>query len=95
MGLDILDLCVEMCQKYGYKNLFTHYSRISKVKKDAVLRQPQGKRMDEAAYREEFLRFEKGGQVEKAYVCGPPVMQEHFDRAQDSIENKKIEYHVL
>jgi len=61
MGLELLDLCVEMCAKYGYKNLFTHYSRISKVKKDAVLRQPQGKRMDQAAYFEEFSRFEKGG----------------------------------
>ena len=38
MGLDIIDLCVELCQKFGYKNLFTHYSRISKVKKDAILR---------------------------------------------------------
>lgn len=54
MGLEIMDLLTELCQKYGYKNLFTHYSRISKVKKDAVLRQPQGKRMDEAAYFEEF-----------------------------------------
>jgi len=95
MGLELLDLLVDLCEKYGYKNLFTHYSRISKVKKDAKLRQPQGKRMDEAAYKEEFERFEKGGQVEKAYVCGPPVMQEHFDRAQDALINKRIEYHVL
>lgn len=95
MGLEILDLLVDLCQKHGYKNLFTHYSRISKVKKDAKLRQPQGKRMDEAAYKEEFERFEKGGIVEKVYVCGPPIMQEHFDRAQDAIPNKRIEYHVL
>lgn len=95
MGLEIIDLLVELCEKYGYKNLFTHYSRISKVKKDAKLRQPQGKRFDEAAYKEEFERFEKGGQVEKVYVCGPPVMQEHFDRAQDAIPNKRIDYHVL
>lgn len=95
MGLEIIDLLVELCEKHGYKNLFTHYSRISKVKKDAKLRQPQGKRMDEAAYKEEFERFEKGGLVEKVYVCGPPIMQEHFDRAQDAIPNKRIEYHVL
>lgn len=74
MGLEILDLTVDLCRKYGYKNLFTHYSRISKVKKDAILRQPQGRRMDEADYVEELDRFEKDGQVEKVYVCGPPVM---------------------
>jgi len=40
MGLELLDLLVELCAKYGYKNLFTHYCRISKVKKDAILRLP-------------------------------------------------------
>ena len=34
MGLDVIDLLVELCKKYGYKSLFTHYCRISKPKKD-------------------------------------------------------------
>lgn len=54
-----------------------------------------GRRMDENDYREDFEKFEASGNVEKIYVCGPPIMQEHFDRAQDAIPQKRIEYHVL
>lgn len=95
MGLELVDVLVDLCDKFNYRNLFIHYCRISKVKKGEKVRQPVGKRMDEAAYREELLKMEASGLVEKVYVCGPPVMQEHFDRAQDAIPNKRIEYHVL
>lgn len=54
MGLELVDILVDLCQKYQYTHLFTHYCRISKVKKGEKVRQPVGKRMDENAYREEF-----------------------------------------
>ena len=95
MGLELVDILVDMCEKYNLPNLFIHHCRISKVKPGEKIRQPVGKRMDENAYREEFEKMEASGTVEKIYVCGPPIMQEHFDRAQDAIPHKKIEYHVL
>ena len=55
-----------------------------------------GQRMDQASFERAFDRFEKpnSGYV-KVWVCGPPVMQELFDRAQDGIKNKRIQYHIL
>jgi len=81
MGLELVDILVELCEKFGMQNLFIHYCRISKVKKGEKVRQPVGKRMDENAYREDFVKMEAAGNVETIYVCGPPIMQEHFDRA--------------
>lgn len=56
--------------------------------------------MDYTAYRAKFLEYENAKEknkenIKKIWVCGPPIMQEEFDRAQDSIQYKKIEYHVL
>lgn len=95
MGLELVDILVALLEKVNMTHLFTHYCRISKVKPGEKVRKPVGKRMDENAYREEFEKMEASGTVETIYVCGPPVMQEHFDRAQDAIPNKRIEYHVL
>lgn len=95
MGLELVDTLVALLEKTNMTHLFTHYCRISKVKEGGKVRKPIGKRMDENAYREDFEKFEAAGNVEVCYVCGPPIMQEHFDRAQDAIKNKKIEYHVL
>ena len=51
--------------------------------------------MDQAAFKSEFEKFEKAGNVAKVWVCGPPEMQEAFDRALDGVRDKSIEYHVL
>ena len=95
LGLELVDILVALCEKYDLQHLFVHHCRISKVKPGEKVREPKGKRMDENAYREEFEKMEASGTVEKIYVCGPPIMQEHFDRAQDAIPHKRIEYHVL
>merc|ERR1712054_124517 len=79
MGLELVDTLVELLEKTNMQHLFTHYCRISKVKPGEKTRKPVGKRMDEKAYREDFEKFEAAGNVEVCYVCGPPIMQEHFD----------------
>lgn len=69
-------------------NLFVHHSRISA--------QNKYEKNLEDTFRIKFEEFERSEEnIKKVWVCGPPIMQEHFDRALDSIPEKKFEYHVL
>lgn len=52
--------------------------------------------MDQASFETAFERFEKPDSgIVKVWICGPPIMQEYFDRAQDGIKNKRVQYHIL
>ena len=50
----------------------------------------------EDTFRIKFEEFERSEEnIKKVWACGPPFMQEHFDRALDGIKTKKFDYHVL
>jgi len=68
--------------------LFVHHGRISSENKEP--------RMNQEAFVNKLRELEDVHKnVSKVWVCGPPILQEQFDRAQQSIPDKKIDYHIL
>lgn len=88
IGLEMIELLANLCQKYNMSHLFTHHSRISD--------QNKGIKHTEETFKRQFEEYERSAErIKKVWVCGPPLMQEHFDRALYSMPDKKIDYHIL
>ena len=75
IGLELIENLELLCHKFKMPDLFVHHTRI------AV--DGHYSRYDQEAFKEKFSHFEKERQKEivKVWVCGPPLMQENFDRA--------------
>lgn len=88
IGLEMIELLELLCHRYNMSHLFVHHSRISAQNKYA--------KSIEDTFRIKFEEFERSEEnIQKVWVCGPPIMQEHFDRALDAVPDKKFDYHVL
>jgi len=69
IGLELIYMLSKACKRYKMPNLFIHHPKGS------------GKRLDQDGYFQKFQELEQSGTCRKVWVCGPPLMQEHFDRA--------------
>lgn len=78
IALELLEGLYEITQKKGLKN-FDLVVRVSSEK--------EGTRWDEEFIRRQFVIRSKHEVVERVWVCGPPAMNECFDRAFESIRN--------
>jgi len=76
----------QLCKKFGKQNLFVHNSRLSTGK---------GIKWDENFFDVLFDDFEKKNKVKKIWICGPPILQENFERAVYKMKEKKIDYHSV
>lgn len=76
LGLELLEGLYEVTQKKGFKN-FDLIIRISSER--------QGTRWDEDFIKRQFQIHQD---VQHAWICGPPVMNEVFDRSIESLRNE-------
>lgn len=82
IGLDLIQNLELLCHKFKLPELFVHHTQI--------LGDKQYTKLDQASFFKKFHMYEtshsteksKHKQVAKVWVCGPPLMQEYFDRAQ-------------
>merc|ERR1712226_1223923 len=81
----------QLCEKHNYKNLFKHVSRISKASGTLVQSKPP--RWDQNYFTNEMCKYTTANNFKKAWMCGPPLMQENFDKATEDIQRNKI--HLL
>lgn len=88
MALDFLEGMDKLC-KQGYKKYFTLNLRLS----DEV----KGARWDQNFIEKELQ--EHKGEISRIWVCGPPRMNEEFDRSLEKIAPKlgltKHEYEIM
>lgn len=47
----------------------------------AVLQEPKEPRWDQELFVKEINKYYIGDDTKKIWICGPPIMQENFDRA--------------
>ena len=76
--MELLEGLYEITQKLGLKN-FDLVIRLSSEK--------QGSRWNEEFIKRQF-QIRTGETIEKVWVCGPPVMNELFDRTFESMINE-------
>ena len=88
IGIEMIELLELLCHRFKMPNLFIHHARLSD--------QVDSPHFCEKTFQERFEEYEKSLEdIRKVWVCGPPIMQEHFDRALGNISSKKIDYHIL
>ena len=78
LAMELLEGLYEITQKLGLKN-FDLVIRLSSEK--------QGSRWNEEFIKRQF-QIRTGETIEKVWVCGPPVMNELFDRTFESMINE-------
>lgn len=89
IGLEMINLLTEMTQKMNMTDLFYHNCRISSRDKHI-------EKYNESNLHAKFSEYENSNQnIRKVWLCGPPLMQEHFTNAVNRLENPKIIYAAL
>ena len=81
VGLELINALQELCQKLN-KPIFEHHSRFSKGPQASGL---ASTRWDQAFFAAKIQEGIYSG-AKKIWICGPPVVQEHFDRASGNLE---------
>ena len=91
--LDLIQALVTLCEKQGKKDLFEFHPRVSKTF-DEMSEIRKRKRWDQGYFKNQIEKGLESG-VKRMYVCGPPLVQENFDRAQDSIKDPAKEGKII
>jgi NAD(P)H-flavin reductase len=92
IGLDLCEKLVEMNEKLGMTN-FKFTVRLSETEPG----QEKPPRWNNDYIKGELTPL--AGQMKKVWVCGPPIMNQTFDKAFESLEEtlkiKKADLHIL
>jgi len=83
-----------MCKKTGNESLFVHWNRLSSNKEDKFSKV----RWDEKFFKERFAQYKAENKgFTQISLCTPPIVQEIFERALDSINrfDGSLHFHIL
>ena len=91
--LDIVDALEAVCRKYKCTHLFQHNMRIN----NDISVYKNLKKWDQQFFSEKIKKY-LGMNAARIWICGPPLVQEYFDRATDEdpeIAKHKDKLHAL
>ena len=85
--LELIDTLKRLCKKHKRENLFKHVSRITRPTNLGTDIAP-----DKSYHGVDYFKkvFNENQDAKKIWVCGPPRMQEDFDRAAESNKLKMV-----